>query len=106
MTSIICPACWHTDTHAGIRNGYEASHDDARCMYWNKASGGARGQQVTPWDLGWWRCPDCDLRLTPEAAATLIDAVLRVSSPDSDSYDPNDHVSEDALAAFKGNDDA
>jgi hypothetical protein len=75
-------------------------------MYWCKASGGACGQQVTPLDLGWWRCPACDLRLTPEAAATLIDAVLRVSSPDSDSYDKIEHVFEDAVQAFKGNDDA
>jgi hypothetical protein len=35
-------------------------------------------------------------------AAVLIDAVLRVSDPDSDSYDPNEKVFEDAMHAAKG----
>ncbi len=100
---IICPVCWHEETHRALRQGDEATHDDPQMMFWNKPYGGARGQQCTPWDNGWWSCEYCQLRVTEPSAFLLIDSVLRNSDPDSDSYDKETKCFKDALLAFKKN---
>lgn len=92
MKKAICPVCWHEETHDAIRHSREVVHDDAHLMAW----------KVRQWENGWWECGKCGVRLTPRMAALLIDAVLRVSDPDSDSYDEEEHVFKDSVVAAKG----
>ena len=72
-----CPVCWHEQTIHARANG-----DDPReprpeeHMEWHPPPGGPRGQQLTRVDAGYWRCPACDVVLTPREAAVLLDAVL------------------------------
>jgi len=75
-----CPVCWHRESMRVRRNGGDAR--DMRPeehMEWHRPYGGARGQQVTRWDCGHWRCCVCDASFTPDDAAILLDAVLRQS---------------------------
>lgn len=99
---VICPVCWHEETWAAIRHHREAVYDDMPNMSWHRPDGGYRGQQVTMWDNGHWCCEACGISLPPHMAAVLIDAVLRVSDPDSDSYDENANTFGDALIAESG----
>lgn len=99
-TKIICPCCWHEETFRAIKQGQEIVHDDPTLMNWKKPYGGPRGQIVTQWDNGWWQCEICQLRLPEHQAFLLIDAVLRVSDPDSDSYDQKEKVFADAQVVF------
>ncbi len=99
---VICPVCWHEETFRAIRQEQEADHDDPVLAYWCKPYGGARGQQVTVWDGGYWECGICRLRLPAFSMALLIDAVLRVSDPNSDSYDEKEKTFKDAIEAAGG----
>jgi hypothetical protein len=83
----MCPVCWHEETFRALRQHTEPVHDDVPCMRWHRPEGGARGQITTMWDAGHWRCELCGISLPPHMAALMIDAVLRVSDPDSDSFD-------------------
>jgi hypothetical protein len=100
MKKVLCPVCWHEETFRAIRQHSEAVRDDAPVMLWQRPYGGARAQIVTEWDEGHWRCERCNLALWPSAAFLMIDAVLRVSDPDSDSYDGETFA--DARAAAAG----
>jgi len=102
MHTVICPVCWHEETFRAIQQGTEPCHDDASSMRWQRPGGWARVQICTMWDGGYWRCGKCGIALPPHMAAVLIDAVLRVSDPDSDSYDRNEKTFEDAMHAAKG----
>jgi hypothetical protein len=96
----ICPVCWHEETFRALKQHCEPVHDDPQYMLWQRPYGGARGQVVTVWDEGRWNCPVCGVSLTPRMAAILLDAVLRVSDPNSDSFDGE--TFEDARVANKG----
>jgi len=98
--TVMCPVCWHEETFRAIRQNTEAVHDDVPNMRWNRPYGGARGQVVTAWDGGYWRCERCHVSLSPFMAALMIDAVLRVSDPDSDMFDGV--IFEDAKVAADG----
>jgi len=97
MKKVMCPICWHEETFRAIRQKTEPIHDDIQNMLWKEPYGGARGQICTVWDGGCWHCLQCGVSLTPQMAALMIDAVLRVSDPDSDSY--NGETFLDAIAA-------
>lgn len=102
MIKVFCPICWHEETWRAIRQQTEPVRDDMPRMRWNHPQGGARGQVVTMWDGGHWRCEICRMALPAHVAAILIDAVLRVSDPDSDSYVERENTFADAIAAAKG----
>jgi len=82
------------------RNRRETCHDDTPQMRFSRPYGGARGQQVTRGDAGWWRCEVCDLSLTPNEAGVLLDAVLMLSEPNCDSI--HDGLHADVQVAFAG----
>jgi hypothetical protein len=84
---VICPICWHRETLTALGYGDDAVRYDVALMSWQKPPGGPRGQVVTALDQGYWRCEVCGVRLPPDIAAVVLDAVLRVSDSDSDSYD-------------------
>ena len=102
LKKVLCPVCWHEETFRAIRQNGEPVRDDASTMLWHRPEGGARGQIVTMWDGGHWRCQTCGISLPPRMAGVLIDAVLRVSDPDSDSYDENEKVFADSVLAIEG----
>ena len=97
---VLCPICWHEETFRAFRNGTEPIRDDMPIMRWHRPFGGYKGQVCTIWDDGHWRCEVCDISLPPRMAAIMIDAVLRVSDPDSDSFDGT--TFEDAKIAARG----
>jgi len=97
---VICPVCWHEETFRALRQKTEPIRDDTCTMLWHRPEGGARGQIVTMWDGGHWRCTICGISFPPRMAAMMIDAVLRVSDPNSDSY--NGTIFADALVAASG----
>jgi len=96
----ICPVCWHWEELRVRRNGGEPCHDDPAVMRWNRPYGGARGQQVTRMDGGFWKCEICQVALTPHEAGVLLDAVLVLSSPPDDSIVDGVHMG--ARQAFEG----
>jgi hypothetical protein len=83
--TIPCPACMHDTTMRSRLLGTEAVHDDLALMFWQRPFGGPRGQQCTRWDAGWWKCRLCNLRLVPQEAGVLLDAVLMCHDPHCDS---------------------
>jgi rubrerythrin len=70
---IICPVCWHDDTYVSLASDTEIIHDDPYLMSYNNY-------------YKKWVCNHCNLKLTPREAFLLLDAVLRVSDPNSDSF--------------------
>lgn len=75
-----CPICWHEETMRDRKSGdLERDLRPEETLEWHRPYGGARGQVVTRWDGGSWRCPTCDVALTPRDAAVLFDAVLTVT---------------------------
>lgn len=73
-----CPVCWHREAmRVRLHGGEPRDTEPQDHMEWHRPYGGARGQQVTRGDLGFWRCPGCQVALTPDEAAILLDAVLR-----------------------------
>lgn len=98
---ISCPCCLHEQTMRARVTGIEPCHDDQALMRWNPPVGGARGQQVTEWDEGWWKCVICDLRLPPHKAGVLLDAALMHAFPDCDSID-SDGIHLDTRRAWAG----
>ena len=102
MKKVLCPVCWHEETFRAIRQNDKPVRDNVSTMLWHRPEGGARGQIVTMWDGGHWRCQTCGISLPPRMAGVLIDAVLRVSDPDSDSYDENEKVYADSVLAIEG----
>ena len=99
---VMCPVCWHEEPWAAIRQNRNPVRDDTPNMQWNRPDGGYRGQQVTMWDNGHWCCEACGISFPPRMAAVMIDAVLRVSDPDSDSYDWKEETFKDAIVAASG----
>jgi hypothetical protein len=100
MFKVMCPICWHEETFRALKQGTEPIRDDISMLLWHRPDGGVRTQNCTIWDGGCWRCEICDISLPPRMAAMMIDAVLRVSDPDSDSF--NGETFEDAYKAAKG----
>lgn len=100
MLRCICPVCLHERTMRDRLGGYEPCYDDMEMMYWQRPHGGAKGQQVTPYDGGYWKCERCWTTLSPEAAGTLLDAALMHIDPECDSI--REGIHEDARIAFKG----
>lgn len=94
MSRAICPVCWHEETRRALLHGGEPDHEDAASMLWQEPHKGVAAQE------GHWRCQNCDIVLPPRSAAILLDAVLRVSDPDSDSFDGESFA--DAVAAGRG----
>jgi hypothetical protein len=73
-----CPICWHRETmRARLHGGDPSDTTPADHLEWHRPFGGAKGQQITRWDMGSWRCPGCGAAFTPDDAAILLDAVLR-----------------------------
>jgi hypothetical protein len=97
---VLCPVCWHEETRRALRQNTEPIRDDVSRMLWHRPYGGAKGQIVTIWDGGHWRCQTCGISFPQHMAALMIDAVLRVSDPDSDSFDGENF--KDAIEASKG----
>jgi hypothetical protein len=87
MIRAVCPVCWHEDSLEDIQKDREIIHYDCSLMDWSP---------------GCWTCPSCEVVLPPRIAAILLDAVLRVSDPDSDSYDEGSKTFGDALDAAAG----
>ena len=90
----MCPCCWHRETMTARQNERDADHSHIECAYtglmvWSPGPhrGGACGNPGMPsrWDYGVWECGACGLRVTPEEAGILLDAVLRDSDPECDS---------------------
>lgn len=106
MNKVLCPVCWHEETRRAIRLHREPVRDDISNMRWQRPDGGPRGQIVTMWDGGCWQCEVCGISLPPRMAAVLVDAVLRVSDPDSDSYSHGGRTFADSMVAAKGGQDA
>ena len=100
MRKTICPYCWHEETLRARLNKREPCRDDAATMYWVKPYGGARGQQVTKWDGGHWKCKFCEIVLTAREAGIFLDAALMCSDPDCDSI-TKDGLHKDTEEAFK-----
>lgn len=98
---VLCPVCFHEETMRARRNGGEPCHDDPVLMRWQPPLKRAGGQVVTPYDFGWWLCDMCGIRLAPEQAATLIDAVLYCNDPNCDSRDEEGFYA-DSIRAAKG----
>jgi len=99
----LCPVCWHDTTWRAIRQRCEPVRDDTPNMLWNRHCPGTVGTGVTANGGGHWSCPSCGISLPPRIAAVLIDAVLRVSDHDSDSYDyDEEHFADAVLAAVGG----
>ena len=48
--------------------------------------GGARGQTVTPWDNGGWRCTSCQIQLPPHAWALAMIWVAKSHGYVEDEY--------------------
>lgn len=91
---VMCPCCWHRETMTARQNERDADHSHIECAYtglmvWSPGPhrGGACGNPGMPsrWDYGVWECGACGLRVTPEEAGILLDAVLRDSDPECDS---------------------
>ena len=100
---IACPACLHEETMRARRHDREPCYDDVEVMHWHRPYGGARGQQVTRWDGGFWVCQICGLRLTNRDAGVLLDAALMHMDPNCDSI-TDEGVHADTVRAFKGGD--
>ena len=100
MLKVMCPICWHEETFRALKQNTEPIRDDTPMMLWHRPDGGVRTQNCTIWDGGNWRCEICDISLPPRMAAMMIDAVLRVSDPDSDLF--NGETFEEACEAAKG----
>lgn len=98
---IPCPCCMHEDTMRARLAGREECHDDPALMRWHPPCGGARGQQCTQWDQGWWECQMCGLRLPPHKAGILLDAVLMHAFPNCDSITA-DGIHMDTKRAWAG----
>ena len=97
---IACPCCLHEDTLRARVSGHEPCRDDLALMYWHPPQGGARGQQCTQWDQGWWQCQICELRLPPHKAGVLLDAALMHAFPDCGSIAEGVHA--DTKRAWAG----
>jgi len=71
-----CPVCWHEETMRAQREDREPADTTPEMrLDWRPPIGGARGQQATRGDGGYWRCPGCGVVLTPREAAVLLDAI-------------------------------
>lgn len=71
-------------------------------MEWHRPYGGACGQQVTRTGGGYWRCPICNVVLTPREAGLMLSAVITfrnisLQEPDLEKL----LCSEDIVAALK-----
>lgn len=62
-----CPVCVREHSLA-------QSSDPPPRLVWIRAYGGAVGQTVTRWSGGMWRCPVCELALTPRDMEMLAPA--------------------------------
>ena len=58
-----CPWCVYGGTPL------DAAHQTVSCVV---RPGGCRGQTVTPWDMGGWRCSGCGVSAPSEAWARAI----------------------------------
>lgn len=83
----ICPVCWHDASLRCLASGREIVHDEIPLMRWSEPRAAAGAQVCSVWDGGAWTCERCGVRMTRHHAFSLLDAVLRVSDPDSDSFD-------------------
>jgi len=96
------------------QNERDADHSHIECSYtglmtWSpgprRGGAGAANWQPSRWEHGVWECAACGLRLTPEEAGILLDAVLRDSDPECDSITEDDsgwRMHEDARRALRG----
>lgn len=106
-TPVLCPVCWHRDTIHAQQGGEDVIHDDPAIMRWVVCREREGKPPTMPGELsgGVWECDYCGVRLEPEAAYLMIDAVIKASDPDSDSITEDTYgrvTAEDARRARWG----